>query len=355
MLWVTHKRIILEICKEFQLSNVETNRFIEGVIAPDKWKDYPHHHSKSRTIRDRLLKARGLFLHDDVLNAYYHLGVAFHYIQDAYTSFVWRSNNFVKGQEWHKKYEQWIDEAYFVRDLEKLVITAFKEDRKQREYYLKLLRFQSSKIDGKEDTLQLSTFNNGRRSREGSEWGKPVVDLNLAFHICLIVAKSVLGSKTYPRLQGELYKVLTEYEILLKEAENKISIEIVESILKRDKAKKAKGLFSFISTGIISRFHSMRAKSKYKQYTEQKHLQRVAKAYDENIYAKTRPYIDWYNITLPPINATKVQKELLSIQEALKYFNKESVFQDILQKRNLIYQIDNQNFVRKSELKTLAN
>ena len=62
MLWTIHKRIVLKICEEFQFLNVETNRFIEGVIAPDNWNNYSHNHGRSKTIREWLLKAHGLFL-----------------------------------------------------------------------------------------------------------------------------------------------------------------------------------------------------------------------------------------------------------------------------------------------------
>jgi len=104
-----------------------------------------------------------------------------------------------------------------------------------------------------------------------SDWGKPVVDLNLAFQVCLVVAESILGSKTYPKLQDELNTVQTEYELILKETEKKFAKEIVESVLKRDKAKTAQGWFSFLSIGLVSRYHNVRAKLKFKKYKE-KHL-----------------------------------------------------------------------------------
>ena len=99
MLWKTHKHIIFAISEELDLSNVKADRLIEGVLAPDKWKDYSHHHGRPYTIQERLLKARQLFLNDDELNRHYHLEVAFHNIHDAYTSFVWRSRDSNKRHE----------------------------------------------------------------------------------------------------------------------------------------------------------------------------------------------------------------------------------------------------------------
>jgi hypothetical protein len=91
MLWTTHRRLTKEICIKLRLSNssIEAKNLIDGVLAPDKWKDYPHHYGRIKSIQQYLLESRRLFLNDEILKGYYHLGIAFHYIQDAYTSFVW--------------------------------------------------------------------------------------------------------------------------------------------------------------------------------------------------------------------------------------------------------------------------
>ena len=64
MLWKTHIRIAYKISKKFGLptSSSEANQLREGSIAPDKWKDYPHHHSKSKNIEKKNSGSTEIFL-----------------------------------------------------------------------------------------------------------------------------------------------------------------------------------------------------------------------------------------------------------------------------------------------------
>ncbi len=253
------------------------NRMVEGVLAPNKWGDYPHHHDKSETIRQSLLEARKLFLNNNIPAASYHLGVAFHYIQDAHTSFVWRSRDSEKGQEWHNKYERWIGDAYFSNDAEKLVETAFSGDRRQTEYYLDFLKFLSYRIEGKENTLSLATYNSEKDPTGDSKWGKPAVDLNFAFKVCLATARSVLGAKINANIQKELGKVLKDCEFKLRDSKQDYAKKIPKLVRRRDEARKAKGFLSFFSTTIMCRIFDMRAKSSFKKYEARNHLAKIAR------------------------------------------------------------------------------
>src|SRR3990170_1940601 len=128
MLWKTHIRLANEVLYKLGLpiSSPEADGLREGSVVPDKWKDYPHHHGKDGKIRKYIMAARRYFLDEDLPNAYFHLGVALHYIQDSYTSF---SSRFEKHNDW----EQQIEQARFADDLERLVTRAFshRENRKQ--------------------------------------------------------------------------------------------------------------------------------------------------------------------------------------------------------------------------------
>ena len=50
MLWKTHIRIIREVLNRIGISpsSPEASRMREGVITPDKRKDFPHHHGKEQ-------------------------------------------------------------------------------------------------------------------------------------------------------------------------------------------------------------------------------------------------------------------------------------------------------------------
>ena len=63
MLWKTHIRISYKILSKLDIPSAtyKANQLREGSIAPDKWKDYPHHHGKSENIKTNILKARKFF------------------------------------------------------------------------------------------------------------------------------------------------------------------------------------------------------------------------------------------------------------------------------------------------------
>ena len=129
MLWRTHIRIATEVLHNLGISksSIEADRLREGSVTPDKWKDYPHHYGKSGSIQKHVKEARRFFLKDDLSNAYFSLGVVLHYIHDSYTSLS-------PIAEHQVRWEQQIEEACFVDNLEELVRSTFQdhEDRIDR-------------------------------------------------------------------------------------------------------------------------------------------------------------------------------------------------------------------------------
>ena len=53
MQWNTHRRISFEVLRRLEVSLTPevSQRFQDGIVAPDQWKDYPHHYGKSEKIR----------------------------------------------------------------------------------------------------------------------------------------------------------------------------------------------------------------------------------------------------------------------------------------------------------------
>ena len=153
MLWKTHIRISFEVLNRLgiSLSPEETENFKKGIIAPDKWKDYPHHHGKSENIKQHLMKSRGFFLKDDLPFAFFHLGVALHYIQDSYTSFA---SFYPKHQSW----EESIECANFTYDLIKTINYSLRDKEWERKRCLGLAVALSKKAQGRDNTLYLATL-----------------------------------------------------------------------------------------------------------------------------------------------------------------------------------------------------
>jgi len=52
MLWKTHVRISFEVLRRLGISLTDevAQSFKNGIVAPDQWKDFPHHHGKSEIL-----------------------------------------------------------------------------------------------------------------------------------------------------------------------------------------------------------------------------------------------------------------------------------------------------------------
>jgi hypothetical protein len=157
MKWKSHSEIARTIGKEIGLSTKENSDLVYGSILPDKWKDYPHHYGKESAISMRIERAREFFIKRK--NPYYELGIAFHYIAD---KFCLPSND-----PRHEEFEQQISESSITKNID------------------------SPSVEGKRATINRALI---RRSENIT----PNLALNLAYHICLQVARSVLSSPFPP-------------------------------------------------------------------------------------------------------------------------------------------------------------
>ena len=357
MLWKTHIRIANKILNKLGLPTLssEANQLREGSITPDKWKDYPHHHSKSKSIKKYVLEARKSFLLGDLSSAYFQLGVVLHYIQDSYTSL----SPFIEDQV---QWEQEIQQASFVENLEDLVRSTFRDYEHKIEKYMERIKELSSEIEGKEKTLQIATLPD---QTEHAYWGtslegSPNVDLNFAYKVSLLISKSVLGNKTNHELQENLENILKSYQKKLKKNEILSVEEIINIIKKRndlEKRKNQKGILRIIKAVFwfrILRCNS-RVKKKLRNYENQKHLERVADEYISKIEEVNSPYHGWYNIFSPQIELSTVKNELLTLSEASKNFgiNETDINHFIEKKQISCYTIKERNFIRTSEFEEI--
>ena len=355
MLWKSHIRIAYKILSELGLpsSTYEANQLREGSIAPDKWKDYPHHHGKSESIKINILKARKFFLSNDLSKAYFHLGVALHYIQDSFTSLSPFKN---EQMQWENEIQQ----SNIVENLEELVQSKFKEDQYGIEKYLKIITKLKSEIEGKEQTLQIATLPS---QIEHEYWGAslegyPSFDLNFAYRVSLTISKSVLGSKTNPKLQEKLENILKDYEKKLKISEILFTEKIVELLNKNaelKKRQKREGIYKIIDAVLLFRIwlSNSQLNRKFHNYENQRHLERVADEYISKIKDKVSAYREWYNFFTPQIELNIVESELLTLFEVVEKFGKpENKIMEVVEKNNLsFYIIQARKIFRNTELK----
>jgi len=225
MLWKTHIRISKEVLYRLRLplSSEEASRLKDGVVAPDKWGDYPHHYGKSAMIRKYLMESRRFYLQNDLPSAYYNLGIALHYIQDAYTTLTSRSPN-------HHNWEEQIEDSRFVYDMEGLIQAKFQTNSFQENKFSRLAESLSRDVEGRDNTLNIATMVG---QDEFKTWAKPIIDLNLALRVSFVVSKSVLSKRNNPELETSLNRLLKEYEDLLQNSELLLSNKIAELAQRR--------------------------------------------------------------------------------------------------------------------------
>lgn len=358
MLWKTHIRISNEALRRIgiTLSDDVDESFREGIVQPDKerLRYDAHHHGKSTQIVDNLMKARGYFLQDDLPFAFFHLGVALHFIQDAYTSVI--SYDSPKNQIWHQNYEQNIEDSSFVFDVEGTIQYAFQDDRYQLSKYSAIARNLSVSVEGKDATLRVATLVGEHPSEKT---GKPKVDLNLALKASLVVIESALSPKTCPTLETQLRETLAQHENFLRNAETESSDKVVRLIEEREHLVSKKGQ----PTGIVSKIKNWitdlrislknrAAVSTTRDYSHRVHLKNVANCYSAATERLVAPSVGWYNFQVPPINIEIIKRDLLSVQEIAGHFGvRENAIRETLKKGNVsCYFVENGELVRRTEL-----
>ena len=351
MLWKTHLRISFEVLRRLDISLTPqvSQSFEDGIVAPDKWKDFPHHHGKMEKIKQYLMKSRGYFLQDDFPNTFFHLGVALHYIQDSHTSFA---SFYPKHQSW----EESIEYARFVSDLKKTINYSLRDKGWERERCLRLAETLSNNAQGRDNTLYLATLSGHEASKS---FAKPIVDLNLALRASYAVIKSVLSSKNCPALENILRDELSNYKELMRTAEAELTNKIIRLVTEREELEKSKvpssGLVSKIKNwilGIRIKLKDLAVNSNYKSYTQEKHLEKVIREYLKETNRAIVPYRGWYNFHIPKLNPNVVNKELMTIQEvAIALSENESTLKESLAKVNLTsYRVRNIELIRRAEL-----
>jgi hypothetical protein len=320
MLWKTHIRISNEVLRRLNvnLPSDVYSKFKEGLLAPDQWQDYPHHYGKSGAIQSNLQQARQYFLQSNHQESFFYLGVALHYIQDAYTSII--AYNSPHNQEWHHNYEQSIENSDFVYNIEDTLPYFFKDDNYQLSKYSNIASQLSQNIEGKYETLRVSTIVGANQSQKT---GKPTVDLNLALKACLAVSQSVISSKNNSQLDLTLKQSLLKHENLLHGAELSSSEEIINLAgqvenLKRKRVTKP-GFIVRLRNGFLSlrvKMKELGLKNKYNGYIQRKHLQKVYSNYGNEISGIISPHVGWYNYFIPELNLNIVKNELIPIQDS---------------------------------------
>ncbi len=292
-------------------------------------------------------------LQDDLPNAFFHLGVALHYIQDSYTSMA---SFYPKHQSW----EEDIEYANFTYDLEKTIAYSLRNRWYERDRCLKLANILSKKAQGRDNTLYMATLSGHAASKS---FAKPIVDLNLGSRASCVVTESVPSSKSCPALEDKLRDGLSDYEVLMRTAEVELSNKIIRLVNERDDLEKRKvpqtGMVSKIKNWILGMRITLKdsaVSSNDNHYTQQKHLEKVVREYLKAENITVIPYSGWYDSQIPRVSPNVVEKELLSVQEIAEASGEsEHVLRESLNRVDVsIYQVGNRELVRRAESSKLT-
>ena len=182
----THIRLANQIASKTGISiySEEAKYLRGGSIAPDDWKNYPHHYGKNGSIQRLITESRKCWLRGQKTKCCFWLGVAFHYLADKWT--LLRGND-----KEHASWERSIDNSVFVDNTNWVVQRSGLSDLEQQQYYSLLEKLEAKPV-GKDETLQIACFN------RPSNWSNPSIDLNITYRLCLRIAQSVFSSTTPP-------------------------------------------------------------------------------------------------------------------------------------------------------------
>lgn len=198
MHWRTHLSIAKWIGRTLKLDRETILKLADGSIAPDKWKDYPHHNVSvsNRKIYLRITRARRFFLKNDN-RCFFELGAALHYIADKFVVTPSSDPGHVNLEEEIDKVSRQLRRTPPSGALDKEISSLdFKEEDKE-------LLTGSSIVQGKERTLLLASIAPSRSIKFRID---ALLVLRIVYRICFKVTKAILSSKTPPNNLRHMFK-----------------------------------------------------------------------------------------------------------------------------------------------------
>jgi hypothetical protein len=83
-----HISIARAIFRKLNLSRDYEKIFIRAIVEPDNWRRrnprYKHHYLQYNTILENIKQARRAYMNGNISTCLWHLGIALHFIQDAF-------------------------------------------------------------------------------------------------------------------------------------------------------------------------------------------------------------------------------------------------------------------------------
>lgn len=312
MLWKTHLRITHQAIDEIglTLNTSERKSLDEGIIHPDRLKDYPHHYNVADRIESGIWAARINHLAEKTPDALFHIGKALHYLQDSFVSYP---SHLQKHHEW----EEWIDSSSLTRDVHGLILSTRMSERNRRRC-LQMTALLSGDLQRAERIFAASRLNDAYKNNvDIKHWQ---VDLNLAY----LATKAVLKSTLWNRTDDDIEKSLLASRIRNKQKMIQVEKEESQGIIyeleriqeKREKIASARGPFSSFRNfimGLSIRHLESRTVRRWDSYEERNHLLEIIDSYKQETKVTLHSHMDWFITLVPTLTTDEVPASLLEL------------------------------------------
>ena len=285
MKWEAHTRTAGKILEHFDALHFQKyeKELINGIISPDNEDTTNHYHGREETILQHIRIARDKRLQYDTSGCFFHLGVAFHYIQDQWVGID-------PDYEDHNYYLDLINRCTIL-DPHASLERYYPVKRKR---VLAQFRALEQRLGNPlESETDLKTLIKQRHPYDNTAF----LDLNISFRVCYRVAEIVLKTMYNVSLQESLDLLKQEYVEKIKETELK-TIKTIETLEEED-AKYSQ------DPTTIDRIKHWQTEKRLKQatieYETQKHLEPILRDYLKEQEKLCNPHEKWYNIDKPDL------------------------------------------------------
>jgi hypothetical protein len=282
MKWEAHTRTAQKILADFDAYHFQKYEkdLINGIIYPDSNDPKPHR-GREEAIQENIMRARERRLEYNPSDSFFYLGMAFHYIQDSWVGMD-------PDHEDYSKYEKLIDKNTILGlgdDLFRYYpVTRNRVYKQFKDYDARL----STPLKNPEDMFKLASSVPPFESTA-------FLDLNLSYRVCHRVAEMVLKPMLKASLDENLSKIHVEYTEKLVDIEHK----------EREILYKLEAYVGVESQGLLSGVENWKRKQaldkRYAAYGKGAHLKKIFKAYSMESGALAKPFVDWYNVTVPEL------------------------------------------------------
>lgn len=302
MKWKAHTRTAEKILEHFDALHFKKyeHDLVNGIISPDNEDEKNHYTGREQTTLTHIRHAREKRLQYDTAGCFFHLGVAFHYIQDLWVGLG-------PDNEAHETYLELINRSNIIDIHESLEKYYPVKRRRVYEQFKELEKRLSKPLESETELKDIVYL---RRPYENAAF----LDLNISFRVCYRIAEITLKTMYNVNLQESLQLLKTSFESQIMEKENEETQKL--EILTEETEQHAQDNSTM---GKIRHWQIEKTLNKtIKNYEERNHLKPILSKFEEEIDSLCKPHEKWFNIDRPSIDIEAILSPKIETREEFK-------------------------------------